>query len=281
MENSERRAIAPAAGEVWTGGCAAELRVLDLFSGIGGFSLGLERAGCRTVAFCEIEEFPRRVLSKHWPKVPIYHDIRTLTAERLAADGIAVDAICGGFPCQDISFAGPGAGLGGARSGLWFEYARLIGEIRPRYVLVENVSALLDRGLDAVLGTLAAIGFDAEWHCIPASAIGALHARDRAWIIAYPMRIIASGRPSLAAAWKGKPRAEQLSGLLLSRLRDEVSAARIFRADHGVPPRLDAHRNRSLGNAVVPQIPEVIGRAIAAAEMRACVAGASLRPRRD
>lgn len=84
-----------------------KLRVLDLFSGIGGFSLGLERAGgFETVAFCEIEEYPRKVLEKHWPGVPIYEDVRTLTASTLARDGIAVDVICGGFPCQDISFAG-------------------------------------------------------------------------------------------------------------------------------------------------------------------------------
>ena len=106
-----------------------KLRVLDLFSGIGGFSLGLERTGgFETVAFCEIEPFPRRVLAKHWPEVPQYDDVRTLTAARLAADGIAVDVITGGFPCQDISLAGKGAGLAGSRSGLWSEIARLSGE---------------------------------------------------------------------------------------------------------------------------------------------------------
>ncbi len=97
------------------------MRVLDLFSGIGGFSLGLERAGMRTVAFCEIEEYPRQVLAKHWPNVPIYDDVRTLDADTLRRDGIAVDVICGGFPCQDVSFAGKRAGLEGARSGLWGE----------------------------------------------------------------------------------------------------------------------------------------------------------------
>jgi DNA (cytosine-5)-methyltransferase 1 len=164
-----------------------KLRVLDLFSGIGGFSLGLERTGgFETVAFCEIEPFPRKVLAKHWPGVPCYDDVRTLTAERLAADGIAVDVICGGFPCQDISTAGNGAGLAGARSGLWSEIARLVGELRPSYVIVENVAALLGRGLGAVLGDLAAIGYDAEWHCIPASHVGAPHRRDRIWIMAHP-----------------------------------------------------------------------------------------------
>ena len=111
---------------------ASELpfRLLDLFSGIGGFSLGLERSGgFKTVAFCEIDPFCRKVLAKHWPKVPCYDDVRTLTAARLAADGISVDAICGGFPCQDISVAGLGAGIDGERSGLWSEYARIISEL--------------------------------------------------------------------------------------------------------------------------------------------------------
>ena len=164
------------------------LRLLDLFSGVGAFSLGLERSGgFKTAAFCEIDPFCRAVLDRHWPEVPKYDDVRSLTAERLAADGIVVDAICGGFPCQDISAAGKGAGIAGERSGLWTEFARIIGELRPGYVIVENVSALLGRGLDVVLGDLAALGFDAEWHCVPASAIGAPHRRDRIWIVAYPM----------------------------------------------------------------------------------------------
>ena len=163
-------------------------RVLDLFSGIGGFSLGLERTGgFETVAFCEIEEWPRRILAKHWPDVPIYTDVRELTYERLHADRTVPDIITAGFPCQDISVAGKGAGIEGERSGLWSEVARLTGELRPRYVILENVSALLGRGLDKVLGDLAQIGYDAEWHCIPASSVGAPHRRDRFWAVAYPL----------------------------------------------------------------------------------------------
>ena len=161
------------------------MKVLDLFSGIGGFSLGLERAGMQTVAFCEIEPFCRRVLAKHWPGVPCYHDIRALTAARLAADGVVPDLICGGFPCQDISVAGRGAGLSGDRSGLWFEYLRVIEEVAPRWVIIENVPALRSRGLGRVHGGLSAVGYDAEWHLISASAIGAPHQRDRVWIVAY------------------------------------------------------------------------------------------------
>src|SRR5690606_29089977 len=121
-----------------------KLRVLDLFSGIGGFSLGLERTGgFETVAFCEIEPFCRRVLSKHWPNVRQYEDVRTLTADTLARDGIAVDVICGGFPCQDISTAGKLRGIAdGTRSGLWSEIVRLVREIRPQFLIVENVANL-------------------------------------------------------------------------------------------------------------------------------------------
>lgn len=165
------------------------LKVLDLFSGIGAYSLGLERTGgFQTVAFCEIEDCPRRILKQHWPDVPCYDDVTTLTGERLHADGIGVDWIVGGWPCQDISVAGSGSGLDGARSGLWSEIARLAGEIRPRGLLLENSSNLLaiNEGGDfgRVLADLAALGYDAEWHCLPAAAFDAPHIRDRMWLIA-------------------------------------------------------------------------------------------------
>ena len=161
------------------------MNVGSLFSGIGGFDLGLERAGFKTSWFCEQDPFCRRVLDKHWPGVPCYADVRRIGA------GIVepVEVLAGGFPCQDLSVAGKGAGLDGERSGLWSEYARLIGELRPRYVIVENVPALLARGFGRVLGDLAALGYDAEWDCIPASAFGAPHRRDRVWIVAYPQSI--------------------------------------------------------------------------------------------
>jgi DNA (cytosine-5)-methyltransferase 1 len=169
------------------------LRVLSLFAGIGGFDLGLERTGgFKTVAFCEIDKKAQLVLARHWPGVPIYDDVRQVTKQSLAADGIHPDFICAGFPCQDISYAGKGAGLAGERSGLFYEVARLIGELEPAGVLLENVAALLARGLGDVLGTLASLGYDAEWHCIPASAVGAPHRRDRVWIVAYPNRCLHS-----------------------------------------------------------------------------------------
>jgi len=170
------------------------LRVLDLFSGIRGFSIGLERAGMRTVAFCDNNQFCQRVLRKRWPGVPVYDDVRELTADALRRDGITVDVICGGFPCQDISLAGERSGLAGARSGLWSEIARLTGELRPAYLFVENVPGLLSsssrgeptgRDFGRVLGDLAALGYDAVWDCIPASAVGAPHRRDRVWVVAH------------------------------------------------------------------------------------------------
>jgi DNA (cytosine-5)-methyltransferase 1 len=234
------------------------MNVLDLFSGIGGFSLGLERAGMRTVAFCEIGEFQRAVLAKHWPGVPCYDDVRTLSADRLRADGISVDVICGGFPCQDISLAGKGAGLAGERSGLWREYARLIGELRPRFVLVENVSALLGRGLGDVLGDLAALRYDAEWHCIPASCVGLPHIRDRVWIVAddRSQRKQGFAAPTLPGLY-GIPWSENERRAADWRERSDLHPPYLCGRRDGVSERLDA-----LGNAVAPQIPEAIGRAI-------------------
>lgn len=226
------------------------MNVLDLFSGIGGFSLGLERAGMRTVAFCEIEDFARRVLAKHWPHIPCYSDVRELTADRLRADGISVDVICGGFPCQDISEAGKRVGITGAKSGLWFEYARLIGELRPQFVIVENVADLLNRGFDEVLSSLAALRYDAEWHSIPAYYVGSPQIRDRVWIVAYP-----SEGPSWS--W-GNACLRESYQINWPRL---VHAGR-SRRDHGLPGWVD--RVGACGNSVVPKIPEAIGRAIMA-----------------
>jgi DNA (cytosine-5)-methyltransferase 1 len=242
------------------------LNVLDLFSGIGGFSLGLERTGgFQTVAFCEREPFCQQVLRKHWPDVPIYDDIRELDGEQLRTDGISVDVICGGFPCQDISVAGNGAGLAGERSGLWAQQARLIGELRPRYALVENVAALLGRGLDAVLGDLAALGYDAEWHVLGADALGASQHRERLWILAYPHDARREGRvwtwqPHQARAQRTAAHSEPLRSACGFWPPGPREVADIPRMVDGAADR--AHRLRSLGNAVVPQIPELIGNAI-------------------
>jgi DNA (cytosine-5)-methyltransferase 1 len=250
-----------------------KLRVLDLFSGIGGFSLGLERTGgFETVAFCEIEPFPRRVLAKHWPEVPCYDDVRTLTAERLAADGIAVDVITGGFPCQDISTSGRQAGIrDGTRSGLWSEIVRLTSELRPQFVIVENVSNLLAGPSERpggwfgrVLGDLAALGYDAEWHCIPASRLGASIRRDRVWIIAFSHETGHSFYDDLrTGADEFRARASSDLGETLDC--DGFGTVVIpadLRVEYEVSDQLVMSRIAALGNAVVPQIPELIGRAI-------------------
>lgn len=156
-----------------------QLTVGSLFSGIGMFDLGFQRAGMQIKWQCEIDEFCRAVLKKHWPNVTRYKDVKSLKPEY-------ADVICLGFPCQDISVAGKAAGLTGKRSGLWFEAARIVGELRPRYVVIENVPALKTRGLDTVLADLASCGYDAEWQSLPASAFGAPHKRERIWIVAYP-----------------------------------------------------------------------------------------------
>lgn len=240
-------------------------RLLDLFSGVGGMSLGLQRTGAfETVALCEIDPWARRVLKHQWPHVHCYEDVRTLSRKRLADDGVRPNFIAGGFPCQDLSVANTSPrGLAGERSGLFFEVVRLIGELRPRGVLLENVAALLDRGFGEVLGALAALGYDAEWHCIPAAHVGAPHRRDRLWIVAHP-----SGE-----GWQGSEpiqRALEREIETFAQHDDTFAGARrvldgdfaSLRAVDGVSLAMERRRLHQCGNAVIPQLPELIGRAI-------------------
>lgn len=238
------------------------MNVLDLFSGIGGFSLGLERAGMRTVAFCEIEPYCRAVLKKHWPNVPCFEDVRKLTAGDIQEP---IDIICGGFPCQDISVAGSAwgtnKGIDGERSGLWSEFFRLIGEIRPKFVIVENVAALLGRGVGRVLGDLAEIGYDAEWRIVGANELGASHRRERLWIVAYPNYInVARNIEEKVLGFSLLQRIVHSGSIAPFPIRPAIPGAGLSRKFNGVPFQVD--RIKSIGNAVVPQIPELIGRAI-------------------
>jgi DNA (cytosine-5)-methyltransferase 1 len=282
------------------------LTVGSLFAGIGGFDLGLERAGMQVRWQAENNPFSQHILNKHWPDVPCYGDIREVRGEEVEP----VDVLCGGFPCQDISNAGLRAGIEGARSSLWKEIARLVGELRPRYLVVENVAALRRRGLDAVLSDLAALGYDAEWDGLRASDFGAPHRRDRIWIVAYPSsqgRRQDAGRASGDEEQAGRPQADHepcgdgarrvSCGCGPSSVAGAVADAdtlgrdgrpRIFgpgrwgesedgrtglaaawtiepdvgRVANGVPARVD--RLTGLGNALVPQIAEWIGRRIVA-----------------
>lgn len=255
-----------------------------------------------TIAFCEIEPYCQKVLKKHWPDVPIYEDVRHVTAGRLKADGIIPDVITAGFPCQDISLAGKQAGIDGERSGLWSECARILGEFRPRYAIFENVTALLSgsngKWFERVLWDISQVGYDAEWHCIPASAVGAPHRRDRVWIIAYPGsdgirqqpgRRSGEGRTSTAQPElngskqpmadtdnsKREPRWSlgRMGRCMVAGENEIFSRASraqwpiepdVGRVANGIPRRVD--RLKGLGNAVVPQIPEIIGRAIMEAQ---------------
>lgn len=236
----------------------------SLFAGIGGIDLGLERAGMRCAWQVEIDEYCQKVLTKHWPDVPKYRDVRSVGAHNLAS----VDLIAGGFPCPDISEAGRGAGLDGERSGLWFEFLRIICELRPRYALVENVSALLTRGMGTIIGGLAEIGYDTEWQSIPAAALGAPHFRERVLLVAYPKRKPRTSRPVICkephqAGHEAPPWSSWRAAS--AALRRETIAC-LCRDDDGVPHRVD--RLRGLGNAVVPQVAEFVGRCIVEANER-------------
>jgi DNA (cytosine-5)-methyltransferase 1 len=281
------------------------LTVGSLFSGIGGIDLGLERAGMRVVWQSEIDPYACRVLAKHWPTVPNLGDVTTIdwsTVER-------PDVICGGYPCQPFSLAGARRGEDDPRH-LWPHMLRALRELRPRFALLENVPGHLSLGFGRVLGDLAESGFDAEWDCIPAAAVGAPHLRDRVFIVAHAhgegqpgLTVDAWPRPwelvpdtdsdelrvepvavggcggALVADGDGTPGsvadADPSGRSLLEGCRSLAECAGrraaggggwwrtepdVGRVAHGVPARVD--RLRALGNSVVPQVAEHVGRPI-------------------
>jgi DNA (cytosine-5)-methyltransferase 1 len=289
----------------------------SLFAGIGGIDLGFERCGMECKWQVEIDDYAQKVLAKHWPKVHREKDIRECSARNLEW----VDIIAGGFPCQDISYAGLGAGLDGERSGLFFEAIRLVRELQPRAVVLENVAALLTRGLDRVLGTLAEIGYDAEWHCIPAAYVGAPHIRDRVFVLAYDKgercrkarqfrcgkskertfsssKAMANSRCKLRESRASERSTSNAQAERCSTANDDQRCSKdvsntniedaqgqrqepigiesqqrnisreswwsvepdVGRVAYGVPARVD--RLRGLGNAVVPQVAELVGRMV-------------------
>ena len=237
------------------------MRVLSLFSGIGGTDLAAQWAGLETVGFVEIEPFCQQVLAKHWPGVPIFSDIREVTGEHIRQQCGGVDLICGGFPCQDLSRCGKRTGITGERSGLWEHFSRLIGELRPRYAVVENVTGVLDRdggGMARVLGDLSALRYDAEWGVIFAHWVGAPYPRPRVFIVAYDA--CEHGHPhDLLEAGQERESPKQPRGFFshaLSAIRRdayprvgrEPGLARLVRR---VPGAMD--RVKALGNCCVPQ----------------------------
>lgn len=278
------------------------MNILSLFSGIGGLELGLEWAGLGVTRWqVEQDAFARQVLAHHWPEAQRFEDVREVTGD----DFTGCDVICGGFPCQDISTVGKGAGIDGERSGLWSEYARLVRELRPRLVIVENVAALAIRGLDRVLGDLAALGYDAEWEIVSARDAGAPHLRRRLFIVAAdPHHLAVRIQPQ---AGSGCPVSTELADLGQegdpagayadrqprkegadrdARRRPISEPGKAFGAaaarEHwrsteppfctladGIPGRLA--QLRALGNAVVPQVGQIVGQRARLILDRGCV----------
>ncbi|MEE9214067.1 MAG: DNA (cytosine-5-)-methyltransferase [Candidatus Scalindua sp.] len=240
------------------------MRFVELFAGIGGFSLGFERAGMKCVGHVEIEPYAQKVLLKHWPDVPLISDVKKVKGDEFGK----VDLLCGGFPCQDISIAGNQKGLKdengeSTRSGLYDEIIRIAGVCRPRYIVLENVANLLSRAdwFGYVLGKLAEIGYDAEWEIIRASEFGLPHSRSRLFIVAYPN---GSRLESLDLQKPTRINPEESCRRELARAINEAIPANDYARDrgdyNGVPQIMD--RLRCLGNSLVPQIAEYIGKQI-------------------
>lgn len=233
------------------------------------------------------------VLARYWPDIPLYEDVNTLKGSELPP----VDVLCGGFPCQDVSQGGKHAGIKkGTRSGLWLEYARLIGEIRPRYVIIENVRGLLARGIEIVLQDLAEIGYDAEWEVLSAAALGAPHRRERVFVVAFPhgngpdperrllsplQRIVGEvDQPFGILAWLGI----RIVGQSREAVRHAYPGPVLYRVDDGCAGGLDypvntppvprrvlpewRRRLKALGNGILPQQAYAVGACIMAREGR-------------
>jgi DNA (cytosine-5)-methyltransferase 1 len=226
------------------------MNVLDLFSGIGGFSLGLERTGgFRTVAFCEREPYCRAVLARHWPAIPIYDDVRTLTAQRLIADvWHRIDVVCGGFPCQPFSTASRG---NKTAIDLWPEMDRIVTDIKSRFVIAENVC---EAPIANASRDLAKRGYSTHYRCISANDAGADHQRNRWWLIAHTDRKSELHRQLDAEVAELPTLCRNLWGA--ENYREAV------RIPDGLSLGMDGSAIKAIGNAVVPQIPEIIGRAI-------------------
>jgi DNA (cytosine-5)-methyltransferase 1 len=198
-------------------------------------------------SFCEIEDYPRKVLAKHWPDVPIYSDVREVKGQDLNGN-----IYCGGFPCQDISVSGNQAGLKGKRSGLWYEFKRIMDEGKPDAAIIENVANLRSKGLVTVLDDLRQIGYNAEWNIISAGELGFPHLRERIWIVAYP------NSAQLERGCISRRIQQKISNLGNTRRGKDKPG--VERMANGIPSQMD--RLKCLGNAVVPIIPQIIGESL-------------------
>lgn len=240
------------------------LTVGSLFSGIGGLDLGLERAGMQIAWQVEIDDYAQKVLQRHWPDVPRYRDIRACGAHNLAP----VDLICGGFPCQPHSLAGRRGGLTDKRD-LWPEYRRILCELRPRRVVAENVPGLLStdngRFFGGILRDLATLGYDAEWSVLSACALGAPHTRERLFIVAHTQCVQCEWW-RIGEGGSGRNESPDQRNRCLQGAVWRAGADPVYRMADGLSRRLDKGKRLTvLGNAVVPQVAELIGRAIVAA----------------
>jgi len=222
------------------GGVGGVLTHLDLFSGIGGFALAAEEVGFETIGFCELADYPAKVLKRHWPSVPNHGDIRKVK-------GIKADLVTGGFPCQPFTTLGQRRGKNDDRW-LWPEMCRVIAEAEPAWIVGENVAGFIHVGLETVLSDLVGLGFEAWPVVIPACAIGAHHRRDRVWILAW--------NPDRAAVIAGKTLSDKNADAIRGARRPSMPV--LHRAADGLPRKLD--RLHGLGNAIVPQIArEILG----------------------
>ena len=244
------------------------LKVVSLFAGAGGIELGLERTGMQTVGQVEMDPYCNKVLGEHWPDVPRHLDMETAVTWWLSEPRPVVDVVCGGFPCQPFSLAGKQLGMNDDRW-MWPAMFDFVRNTRPRYVLVENVSALVRNGraFGRVLADLHSLGFDAEWATLRASEFGAPHRRERVYVLAYPAGINGQSRDLLG---QGRERqapipTRGLSGLAIHQQRAAArqwldGEPRVDRLADGIPFQVD--RLRLAGNAVVPAVAESIGRLI-------------------
>ena len=257
------------------------MKFISLFAGIGGLDLGLERAGMECVAQVEIDDFCQKVLTKHWTNVPKFKDVRNVGKHNLPP----ADLICGGFPCQDVSLAGLRKGLEGKRSTLWSEFYRIICEIRPRWVIIENVTGLFTsddgRFFTKILRELSESGYDVEWNTISASSIGAPHQRERVFIVSHARSLAINRRQILtqnsvnfdewwenSQEWGINRIKPEMGTETLPRLpycwQELDTPSKLPRMVDGIPNGLD--RMKALGNAVVPQVAEFIGHCVVKAE---------------